>query len=62
MTHYGLVEEDYYTVMFGVSRSLGVLSSLVWDRALGLPIERPKSVTTELVKSWLEGKDEIWGD
>lgn len=38
---------QYYTVLFGVSRALGVLSSLVWDRALGLPIERPKSMTTE---------------
>lgn len=38
---------QYYTVLFGVSRALGVMSSLVWDRALGLPIERPKSMTTE---------------
>lgn len=41
---------NYYTVLFGVSRALGVLASLVWDRALGLPIERPKSMTTELLK------------
>jgi citrate synthase len=39
---------------------LGVLASLCWDRALGFPIERPKSVTTEAVKNWLVGKDEIW--
>lgn len=38
---------SYYTVLFGVSRALGVTASLVWDRALGLPIERPKSMTTE---------------
>lgn len=50
LQHYGLVEEDYYTVMFGVSRAIGVLSSLVWDRALGQPIERPKSMTTEALK------------
>ena len=49
--HYGLVEYDFYTVLFGVSRALGVLASLVWDRALGLPIERPKSVTTEWVRT-----------
>lgn len=54
LQHYGLVEEDYYTVMFGVSRAIGVLSSLVWDRALGLPIERPKSVTTEWLKKHVE--------
>ena len=41
---------NFYTVLFGVSRALGVLSSLVWDRALGLPIERPKSMSTEGLK------------
>jgi citrate synthase len=45
--HFGLVEYDFYTVLFGVSRTIGVLSSLVWDRILGLPLERPNSVTTE---------------
>ena len=48
--YYGLKEMNYYTVLFGVSRALGVLSSLVWSRALGLPLERPKSMTTELLK------------
>ncbi len=60
LVHYGMVEYEFYTVLFGVSRSLGVLASLIWDRALGFPLERPKSVTTDLVKLWLEGKDEIW--
>jgi len=62
LVHYGLVEYEFYTVLFGVSRALGVLASLCWDRALGFPLERPKSVTTELVKEWLDGKGEIWGD
>jgi citrate synthase len=62
LVHYGMVEYEFYTVLFGVSRSLGVLASLCWDRALGLPLERPKSITTDLVKLWLEGKDNIWGD
>lgn len=62
LVHYGLKEYEFYTVLFGVSRSLGVLASLIWDRALGFPLERPKSVTTNLVKAWLEGKDNIWGD
>lgn len=62
LVHYGMKEYEFYTVLFGVSRSLGVLSSLCWDRALGFPLERPKSVTTALVKRWLNGKDEIWGD
>ena len=62
LVHYGMVEYEFYTVLFGVSRALGVLASLCWDRALGLPLERPKSITTDLVKLWLEGKDNIWGD
>jgi citrate synthase len=44
LLHYGMTEYDFYTVLFGVSRGLGVLASLCWDRALGLSIERPKSV------------------
>lgn len=52
LQYYGLKEMNYYTVLFGVSRALGVLASLVWDRALGLPIERPKSLSTDaLVKA-----------
>ena len=62
LVHYGLVEYEFYTVLFGVSRALGVLASLCWDRALGFPLERPKSITNELVKLWLDGKGEIWGE
>jgi citrate synthase len=62
LVHYGMVEYEFYTVLFGVSRALGVLASLSWDRALGFPLERPKSVTTDLVKLWLEGKGEVWGE
>ena len=62
LVHFGMVEYEFYTVLFGVSRSLGVLASLCWDRALGYSLERPKSVTTDNVKRWLEGKEEIWGD
>ena len=54
LKHDGLVEEDVYTVLFGVSRALGVLASLCWDRALGFPIERPKSITTEWVKKFVK--------
>jgi len=49
LQHYGLVEESFYTVLFGVSRALGVLSSLVWDRILGHPLERPKSVDSRWI-------------
>jgi len=50
LQYYGMTEMNYYTVLFGVSRALGVLASLVWDRAFGLPIERPKSMSTEGLK------------
>jgi len=53
LVHYGLKEYSYYTVLFGVSRALGVLSALCWSRALGFPLERPKSVTTSWVKDFL---------
>jgi len=62
LVHYGMVEYEFYTVLFAVSRALGVLASLCWDRALGFPLERPKSVTTENVKQWLDGKEQIWGE
>ena len=48
--HYGMKEFSYYTVLFSVSRAMGMLSQLVVNRALGSPIERPKSVTTEWIK------------
>lgn len=55
LLHYGMKEYNYYTVIFGVSRALGVLAAQCWSRALGLPLERPKSVTTEWVKQYLSG-------
>lgn len=48
--HYGLREFPYYTVLFSVSRAMGVLAQAVVARAMGYPIIRPKSVTTEWVK------------
>lgn len=50
LQYYGMTEMNYYTVLFGVSRALGCLSSLTWDRAFGLPLERPKSMSTEGLK------------
>ncbi len=47
LTHFGITEATFYTVLFGVSRAVGVLSQGVWSRALGLPIERPKSTTMD---------------
>jgi len=53
LMHFGITEFDFYTVLFGVSRALGVLASLVWDRALGHPLERPSSITTDGIKKKL---------
>jgi citrate synthase len=47
---YGLKEYDFYTVMFGVGRAIGVLANLTWDRGLGYPLERPKSLTTGMLE------------
>ncbi|UOD34464.1 citrate (Si)-synthase [Deferribacteraceae bacterium V6Fe1] len=48
--YYGVTEYDFYTVLFGVGRALGVLANITWDRALGYAIERPKSVTTDMLE------------
>ena len=53
LVYYGLKEYSFYTVLFGVSRALGVLAAQCWSRALGMPLERPKSVTSEWVKEFL---------
>jgi citrate synthase len=48
--HYGVREHDFYTVLFGISRILGITAQSVWSRALGKPIERPKSLTTRMLE------------
>jgi len=48
--YYGVREYDFYTVLFAVGRALGVVCNIIWDRALGYPIERPKSVTTAMLE------------
>ena len=48
--HYGLREFSFYTVLFSISRSMGIISQIVINRALGIPIMRPKSVTTKWLK------------
>lgn len=51
--HYGVREYDFYTVLFGVSRIMGLTSQSVWSRALGKPIERPKSLTTRMLEDMI---------
>jgi citrate synthase len=48
--YYGVREFDFYTVLFGVGRALGVTANLAWARALGQPIERPKSLSTAMLE------------
>ena len=43
--YYGLKEFQFYTVLFSMSRSLGIVSQMVLARAMGLPLTRPKSLT-----------------
>jgi citrate synthase len=51
--HYGVTQLDFYTVLFGVSRILGVTAHAVWARALNKPLERPKSLTTAILESMI---------
>lgn len=51
---YGFHETLYYTATFGVSRGLGPLAQVIWDRALGLPIERPKSINLQGILKQVE--------
>jgi citrate synthase len=46
----GLKEFDFYTVLFGVGRMLGITANLVWSRAIMLPLERPQSITLDMVE------------
>ena len=48
--YYGVRDFDFYTVLFGIGRALGVTANYVWARALGMPIERPKSLTTKMLE------------
>jgi len=57
--HYGVTQFDFYTVLFSIGRAFGVLSNIIWDRALGYPLERPKSITTEMLEKMVEEKDEL---
>ena len=49
--YYGLKEFNYYTVLFSLSRVLGIVSQIVINRALRIPITRPKSVTIDWLKN-----------
>ncbi len=60
--HYGVKEYDFYTVLFGIGRSIGICANIIWDRALGYPLERPKSLTTAILEDIAAGKDVVIED
>jgi citrate synthase len=60
--HYGVTEYDFYTVLFGIGRSIGICANLIWDRALGYSLERPKSLTTAMLEDIAAGKTIIAED
>ena len=60
--HYGVREFDFYTVMFGVSRILGLTTHVTWSRALGKPIERPKSLTTSILEHMIQNGEHSTGE
>ena len=55
--HFGIKEFSYYTVLFGVSRALGMLAQLILNRAVGTPITRPKSVSMGWIKQQVGVKE-----
>jgi citrate synthase len=48
--HFGMEEFSFYTVLFSISRAMGMVSQMVLNRALAIPITRPKSITAEWLK------------
>jgi citrate synthase len=49
--HYGVRNYDFYTVLFGIGRAIGIAANIIWDRALMYPLERPKSLTTDMLEN-----------
>jgi citrate synthase len=54
--HCGVHEFDFYPVLFGVGRVLGLTANLVWARALQVPLERPQSITLDMVEKKVRGE------
>jgi citrate synthase len=57
--HYGVKEYDFYTVLFGIGRAIGITANIIWDRALLYPLERPKSMTTEMLEKYAQKSSSI---
>ena len=46
----GVHHFDFYPVLFGVGRILGITTNLVWARAMLMPLERPQSITFDMIE------------
>jgi citrate synthase len=57
--HYGIKEMSYYTVLFSVSRAMGICAQLITSRAMLEPITRPKSVSTAWMKAEVGMKEAV---
>jgi len=57
--HYGVCEFDFYTVLFGISRALGITAHCTWARVVGKPIERPKSLTTQMLEDMVQAAADV---
>jgi citrate synthase len=56
--HCGVKEFDFYPVLFGMGRVLGISANIIWARALNMPLERPQSITLEMVEKKAKGLEE----
>ncbi len=52
--HFGMVEFPFYTVLFSISRALGICAQHIVARAMGSPIVRPKSMTGDELQKAIE--------
>ena len=57
--HYGIKEMSYYTVLFSVSRAMGICAQLVTSRAMMEPITRPKSVSTAWMRAEVGAEEAV---
>ena len=52
--HCGIKEYDFYTVLFGVGRIMGITANIIWSRAIHNSLERPQSITLDMLEEKLK--------
>ncbi len=58
--HCGHKEYDFYTVLFGVGRVLGLTANLVWRARFIHRWKRPQSITMDMLEKALSRPPENW--